>query len=83
MTATQQRQFLNTDPSVLPWASIRQELKGLAPAHAVMIDFMLSDLEDRASMLSERDQVREFLIVILSTLSPGFPKSREEGPRVN
>jgi len=45
-----------------------------------MVDYLLSDLMDRASTLSEREQVRELMIVILSGLTRSFPSPREIRP---
>jgi hypothetical protein len=58
---------------LLPYEMIRDELQALAPAQFAMVDYMLGDLMDRAPMLSDRDQIRELMIVVLSALSPGFP----------
>jgi len=64
----------------LPWRLIRDELRALAPAQFTMVDYLLSDLMDRASTLSEQEQVHELMIVILSGLAPRFPPSREIRP---
>ena len=66
--------------STLPWRLIRDELRALAPAQFTMVDYLLSDLMDRAPTLSEREQVHELMIVILSGLTPRFPPSREFRP---
>ncbi len=66
--------------SSLPWRLIRNELQALAPAQFTMVDYLLSDLVDRAPTLSEQEQVRELMIVILSGLTPRFPFSREIRP---
>jgi hypothetical protein len=62
--------------SNLPWGLIREELQVLAPAQFTMVDYLLSDLVDRAPTLSEREQVHELMIVILCGLAPRFPPSR-------
>ena len=64
----------------LPWRLIRDELQALAPAQFTMVDYLLSDLMDRAPTLSEQEQVHELMIVILSGLTPRFPPSREIRP---
>lgn len=64
----------------LPWRLIREELKILAPAQFNMVDYLLSDLIDRAPTLSEQEQVHELMIVILSSLAPHFPPPREIRP---
>ena len=61
--------------STLPWRAIREELQALAPAQSTMVDHLLTDLMERSSDLSEREQVRELMIVILSGLTPRFPSS--------
>lgn len=64
----------------LPWTLIRESLRSLAPAQFTMVDYLLSDLIDRAPMLSEQEQVHELMIVVLSGLNPRFPLSRETRP---
>ncbi len=66
--------------STLPWRLIWEELQALAPAQFTMVDYLLSDLVDRAPTLSEREQVHELMIVILSGLAPRFPPSRQFKP---
>lgn len=83
MASTQQYQHPGTGQAPLPWELIREELRSLAPGQFAMIDFMLSDLENRASTLSDRDQIHELLIVVLSSLIPGFPQTRERQLHVN
>ncbi len=62
--------------TILPYEMIRDELQALAPSQFAMVDYMLGDLMDRAPTLSDRDQIRELMIVVLSALSPGFPHNR-------
>ena len=83
MASTQQYQHQAVGQAPLPWELIREELRTLAPGQFAMIDFMLSDIEHRAPTLSDRDQIHEFLIVVLSSLIPGFPQSRERLLHVN
>ncbi len=72
------------DGSPLPWALIRDSLRQLAPAPFPMIDFLLNDLQDRSPTLTEREQVHELMVVILSGLNPDFPRFREQQrPRAN
>ena len=66
--------------SPLPWRLIRDELQVLAPGRFTMIDYLLGDLMDRAPTLSQREQVHELMIVILSGLAPRFPPSRQFKP---
>ena len=76
MEFSQTQRAITMGEGTLPWPLIRQELKRLAPSQFIMIDYMLNELEDRSPLLSDRDQVREFLIMVLSSLSPGFPHHR-------
>lgn len=66
--------------NILPYEMIRDELQALAPSQFAMVDYMLGDLMDRAPNLSDRDQVRELMIVVLTALSPGFPNNRSRRP---
>jgi len=70
-------------PSALPWRMIREELLALAPAQSRMVDHLLTDLMERSTELSEREQVRELMIVILSGLTPRFPSSAGARPLDN
>lgn len=65
---------------ILPWRMIREELQALAPAKSQLVDYMLTDLMERAPNLSEREQVHELMIVILSGLAPQFPPRRDLKP---
>lgn len=70
-------------PSALPWRMIREELLTLAPAQSRMVDHLLTDLMERSTELSEREQVHELMIVILSGLTPRFPSSPSIRPLDN